>query len=550
MDINEITNETGVSARADDKTREDFSRDTSLFQVEPDAVVFPHEADDVEKLVSYVADRKEKNPGLSLTGRSAGTDMSGGPLNESLIMSCTEGLNEIKELDEIHAVVQPGVYFHDLKPKLDDLSVTMPTFPASWSLAALGGMVMNNCGGEKTLRYGQMRDFVNSVSMVLADGNEYAFGPINTDELESKKAQDDFEGEVYRRIHALLEENYDLIQKAKPNTSKNSAGYALWDVWNREKGVFDLSQLFVGSQGTLGMMTEADIRLVDKRPHTRLIPVFLPSWDSLPELVNKLLDYDPESLEVFDKDTELLGLRFLPEIAQKAGKRLVSFALDFLPEAWIGVKMHGIPNLVVLVELAEESEEILDEKTAGIQEVLDEFEDLYYRTLYDEEEAEKYWIMRRESFNLLRNHVKGKQTAPFVDDFCVQPEYIPEFLPRARKLLEDHGIDVNITGHAGNGNFHIIPLMDLTQKYERDKLMPVAEKFYDLVLEYDGTITAEHNDGIIRTPFLEQMYGEEVYDLFREVKDIFDPQNIFNPGKKVGGSLEYADDHISAKKKE
>jgi len=549
MDITQITEETGVTVKYDSATRDTFSRDTSLFSVEPTAVVFPRSGVDVQKLVSFVSRHKAENPKLSLTARSAGTDMTGGPLNESLIMSCTEHLNAVKEVGEDFAITEPGVFYRDFEERITPEHLTMPTYPASKSIAALGGMIMNNCGGEKTLRYGQMREFVNAVKMVLSDGNEYTFGPLSRAELEDKKAQEDFEGEVYRRMHQLLEDNYELVKHAKPATSKNSAGYALWEVWDRESGVFDLGQLFVGSQGTLGMLTEANVRLIKKKESTRMIPVFLPDWDHLPELVNKILPFAPESLEVFDEDTELLGLRFLPQIAKKAGKSLLGFAFQFLPEAWIGIKMREIPDLVVLVELAEDKEEELEKKAAQIVEIIDEIPGVYHREPLNEAQAEKYWIMRRESFNLLRSSVGDKQTAPFVEDFCIAPDDIPEFLPRARELLESHGIDVNIAGHAGNGNFHIIPLMDLTKSEEREKIPVVAQEFYDLVLEYNGTITAEHNDGIIRTPFLEQMYGQEVYELFKQVKQIFDPQNIFNPGKKIGGTLEYASEHIQVKKK-
>jgi FAD/FMN-containing dehydrogenase len=549
MDITQITKETGVTVKADNQTRETFSRDTSLFQVHPEAVVFPESASDVEKIVSYVARHKEENPYLSITGRSAGTDMTGGPLNDSLIMSCTEHLNVVLELSDDHAVVQPGVYYRDFEKKLTPDYLTMPVYPASKSIAALGGMVMNNCGGEKTLRYGQMRDFVNSVKMVLADGKEYLFGPMNREELEGVKSQDNFIGDIYRRMYSLLEDNYDLVKAAKPSTTKNSSGYALWDVWDRESGTFDMSQLFVGSQGTLGMMTEANVRLIKKKPHTRLVSVFFKDWDAVPDLVNRLLPLDPDSLEAFDDQTLKLGLRFMPEIARKVGSNFFSFASRFIPEAWIGVKMLGIPKLILLVELAEDTEEELDKKTKQVEEVLEDF-DAYSRTLYEEEEQEKYWVMRRQSFNLLRQHVKGKQTAPFIEDFCIKPEDVPEFLPKAINILEGSDIAVNIAGHAGNGNFHIIPLMDLTTDAQKDKIMAVADEFYDLVISYGGTITAEHNDGIVRTPFLKKMYGKEVYELFEEVKKIFDPENIFNPGKKVGGTKEYAREHISAKKKE
>lgn len=545
--IDELKKQTDLQVRADDATREKFSRDWSLFAVEPQAVVFPKDPEDVETLVKFVSEQTGED--VSVTGRSAGTDMTGGPLNESIIMSCTEHLNEVKLIRDDHAVVQPGVYYHDFENKISPKHLTMPTYPASKSIAALGGMIMNNCGGEKTLRYGQMREYVNSVDMVLRDGNTYTFGPISEEVLEEKKQQDDLEGEVYRRMHTLLEENWETIQKAEPNTSKNSAGYALWRIWDKESGIFDLSQLFVGSQGTLGMLTEANIKLQEQKDHERLFAVFFDGWNTLPQVVNSLLEKDPESLEVFDKETLKLGIRFMPQIAKAVGQNLLVFLYRFLPEAWIGVKMGGLPGMVLLVELAEDSEEKLIEKSEAVREVLEELP-VYYRELEEESEQEKYWTMRRESFDLLHDSVEGKQTAPFVEDFCVQPEDIPEFLPRARELLEDYGIDVNIAGHAGNGNFHIIPLMDLSKKEERDKIPEVAKRFYDLVAEYDGTITAEHNDGIIRTPFLPQMYGEEVYSLFEEVKDIFDPDDIFNPGKKVEGTLNYATKHIAQEEAE
>ncbi len=153
-------------------------------------------------------------------------------------------------------------------------------------------------------------------------------------------------------------------------------------------------------------------------------------------------------------------------------------------------------------------------------------------------EAEKYWRIRRESFNLLRKHVHGKRTAPFIDDIIVKPEYLPEFLPKVRALVDEYKLVYTIAGHPGNGNFHIIPLMDLNSVYSADVILELSKKVYDLVHEYHGSISAEHNDGIIRTPYLLQMFGQKMCDLFSEVKKIFDPQDIFNPRKKVDGTFE------------
>ncbi len=514
----------------------EYSRDTSLFRRVPEMVIFPKNADDIKKLVTWVNAEKKNQPGLSITARSAGSDMTGGPLNDSIILGTTRYLNhENVDEDNLTAVVEPGVYYRDFEKETLPENITFPSYPASKRLAAMGGIIMNNSGGEKTLRYGQTRDFVDEVSMVLADGNLYHFGPLTISDLEKKKAQKDHEGDIYRKMFALLDDNYDLIKAAEPKVSKNSAGYALWRVWDKEKGIFDLSQLFVGSQGTLGVLTKAKIRLMNEKPHRRMFATFYKSWDDLPAVVNAVLPYGPESLETFDRATLKLGLRFMPQVAKRAGESFVSFALRFLPEVFLGVRMLGMPKLIVLIELAEDFEAELDKKTTQIEKVLKPFR-VWYRILKKEPEMAKYLTMRHESFALLREHVKGKKTAPFVEDFAVLPERMPEFLPKMLAILKEYGIKANIAGHAGNGNYHIIPLMDLNDEKERAKILPAADKIYQLIIEHGGTITAEHNDGIMRTPYLRDMYGEKIYELFKEVKDIFDPQNIFNPGKKIGGT--------------
>jgi len=528
----------------DEATLEHFSRDASLFKVRPKVVVQPKHVKDVQAIINFVSHNQKDFPGLAITGRAAGTDMTGAAIGEGIIVDFSKYFNA-EEIDVAHlkATVQPGVYFRDFEKISLPEKVSMPVYPASKSLAAFGGMIMNNCGGEKTLRYGQMRKFVTSLKVVLADGNEYEFGKITLQELEKKKKLDTFEGEIYRNIHALIVDNYNTIQAAKPKTAKNSSGYALWEVYDKEAETFDLAQLFTGSQGTLGLMTEAEIRLVESEPYKRLVTVFSNSWDTIPEVVNELSSIGVEGMETFDDTTLKLGLKFMPEIAKKVGKNFFSFALQFIPEAIIGMKMLGLPKVIILVQISENSEVVADRKA---KEVINTLKDnkVYARIIKSEQEAEKFWVMRRESFNLLRNKVKDKQTAPFIDDFCVLPEKLPVVLPAILKILKDNKIPVNVVGHAGSGNLHIIPLMNLNDENERAKIAPVSTEVYDLVIKHGGTITAEHNDGIIRTPYVKQMFGEEMYNIFKEVKKIFDPKNIFNPGKKVGGTVAYMESHI------
>ena len=521
----------------DELTLKKYSRDASLFEVKPKLVVFPKDTDDLKALVKWIGD----NPGHSVTVRAAGSDMTGGPLNESIIADITKYMNHIGESYGAEITVQPGAYYRDFEKKTLEKGLILPCFPASKNLCALGGMISNNCAGERTLRYGKMENYVLGSKIIFSNGKEYLIRPLNKTELEVKMAQEDFEGNIYKNLFELIEKNREILDQAKPKISKNSAGYYLWNIWNGE--IFDLNKLIVGSQGTFGIVTEAKIKLIPEKAYHDMIALFFQSWNELPQVVNAILPYGPESLETFDDETLKLGIRFMPEIAKRANSNFFSFALKFIPEALIGARMFGLPKLVILAEVAENTDEEVKTKVQKIIEAIKPF-NVWHRIIEKDSEENKFWVMRRESFNLLRQHVGDKRTAPFVDDFCIAVEKIPEFLPRALKILKDNGIVANIAGHAGNGNFHIIPLMDLKKASERAKVVAVSDKFYDLVAKFKGSISAEHNDGIIRTPYLSKMYSLEILELFKKTKEIFDPLNIFNPGKKVYGTLEYLESHI------
>ncbi|MFY9457866.1 MAG: FAD-binding oxidoreductase [Candidatus Spechtbacterales bacterium] len=526
----------------DDQTLKHYSTDASIFEVRPKAVIFPKDAEDVRNLVKFASENKKKYPELSLTPRSGGTDMTGGPLGESIVVEFDRYFNNIKNIGKDSAVVQPGVYYRDFEKETLKHGLIFPSYPASKSICAIGGIVSNNAGGEKTLKYGKTNRYVRGLKVVLCDGNEYEFKRLNKIELQAKKAQGDFEGSIYRKVYQIVEDNFDIIQKAKPLVSKNSAGYYLWDVWDRE--YFDLTQLFVGSQGTLGLITEAELSLVKKRKHSRLVVVFLDEFAKMTDFVHTALKYDPESLETFDDNTLKLALRFLPDVAKKIGTaNFFSLIFSFLGEGLAILKKLHLPKFIILVELTGDDENEISDRAKKLRDGLRPL-GVYAKIARPGMDTEKYWVMRRESFNLLRDKVKDKRATPFIDDIIVDPEHLTEFLPKLYNILEEYGITPTLAGHAGSGNFHIIPLMDLSRESERAKIPVVSKKVYGLVLEYGGSITAEHNDGLIRSPYLEQMYGAEIYGLFKKVKEIFDPKNIFNPGKKVGADLDYAMRHI------
>ncbi|MDP2648254.1 MAG: FAD-binding oxidoreductase, partial [Candidatus Yanofskybacteria bacterium] len=486
---------------------EKYSRDASLFQVKPSLIAIPQDEDDIKSLVSYAG----RNPSekISLTVRSGATDMTGGPLNESVILDVSR-LDKIIEVGESprsssgplrhssgeaseadgYAVTQPGVFYRDFEKATLAKNLLMPAFPASREICTVGGMVANNAGGEKTLTYGQTKEYVQELKVVLADGNSYEIKPLDAVELGAKMAQQDFEGDMYRQIHSLLQENYDLIQEHKPKVSKNSAGYYLWDVWDRR--TFDLTKLFTGSQGTLGIITEIKFKLIRPKPYSKLLIIFLNDFKLLAKVAGAVMRFKPESFESFDDKTLKLALRFLPDFIKLLGKNIFALAWQFLPEFGL-VLSGGVPKLILLAEFTGDSEKEVDDKLQQARQALAPFS-VQSRITRSQDEAKKYWTIRRESFNLLRYHIKDKRTAPFIDDMVVKPEYLPEFLPRLEALLQPYNLVYSIAGHVGDGNFHIIPLMTMGDQKIRQIIPELSKKIYGLILEFHGSITGEHND--------------------------------------------------------
>lgn len=513
-----------------------FSRDTSVFVKTPELVVYPKDADDVAAIVRTIAGGRKDGINASLTARSAGTDMSGGPLTDSVVAVFTKYMNKVVEVGNGYAVTEPGAFYRDFeKATLAEGRQIMPSYPASREIAAMGGIVNNDSGGERTLEYGKTRKYVEEIDVVLSDGTKATLKQHSKEEVERKASFDTLEGRIYRDMRRLLLENKDAIEAARPKVSKNSAGYALWDVMDEDGGM-NLAKLVCGAQGTLALMTSARLSLIREQGYRSMLIIFLDDITLLPEIVRRVLPFNPESFESYDDHTFKLAMRFLPQMLSQMG--LVGAAklgLSFLPEVGMVIR-GGVPKLILMAEFSEDTHQEALFKVGQARASLADLE-LPMRIARDEKAAEKYWKVRRESFALLRKNAHGLYAAPFIDDFVVPPDTYPEFLPELNALLAKYELLYTIAGHIGNGNFHIIPLMDLKDPKVRSVILELAPLVYALVIKYGGTTTGEHNDGIIRTPYLPQLFGAKIVSLFEETKRIFDPSNIFNPGKKVGGTF-------------
>lgn len=529
----------GIEIVTDEEGKFKYRRDTSIFEIEPQAVVFPKNSGDIEKLVKLV--KTEKLANLSLTVRAAGTDMTGGSLTESVLLDVTKYMNKVKEVGKDFAVTEPGVYYRDFEKETMKKNLFLASFPASRELCAMGGIVSNNSGGEKTLQYGKTNKFILGLKVILSDGKEYYFEKLDKHSLQEKLVNEGFEGDVYRQIYKLVTENKKMIEESRPKVSKNSSGYNIWDVYDGEN--FDLTQLFCGAQGTLGIVTEEKLKLVEKQKYEKLFVVFFKNLDTLPQFTQDVLKLKPTSLEITDDHTFKLYLKYAREMSELLGAGGIFSTIKlFLPE-FIMTLRSGIPKLVTLVQFEGDDDEILRGKVKQLKTLVQKY-NLKGRFCKTQLEADKYWKLRRDTFKLLREKIKDRHSTPFIDDISILPEYLPEFIPQLTKILDEHKILYTISGHLGDGNLHVIPLMDLSREEERNKIYEVTDIVYNLILKHKGTLSAEHNDGLIRSPYLEMEFGKEVYDIFKKVKVIFDPHNIFNPNKKIGVTREYAISHM------
>jgi FAD/FMN-containing dehydrogenase len=526
----------------DGHVRAAYSHDASIYEMTPEAVLAPKNAEDIGRLVQFVANHKATHPALSITPRSAGTDMSGGAISNSLLIDMTKHFNTIHSItsDELH--VQPGVYMRDVDPLLKENHALIGSVPASRNLCTVGGMVGNNAGGEQSLRYGNTENAVRELSVVFADGNEYVVKPLNRRQLEQKMSKKTFEGRLYKQVFELIEENYDLIRNARPKVNKNSMGYNLWSVWDRETGIFDMTRLITGSQGTLGIVTDITFRLLPRASYSGLLVLYLSKIRHLGDIIATVMRHHPATFEGFDDITFELGVKHFKLFKKQLGTKEWLKQQSTLASSVAKFRGH-LPNMVLMVEFEGQTPEEVEQKISKLQKALKHYK-LKTEVAGNEEQSSRFWQIRRASLSLLRERIHGKYASPFIDDLTVQPRYLPEFLPALRKIIRKYDLPATIAGHFGDGNFHIIPLMAIESAAAQAKLEPCMRDIVPLVLKYNGTLAGEHNDGMVRGPWLPAVFGDEMYQIFRRTKEIFDPMYIFNPHKKTDASWSFSMKHI------
>ena len=290
-------------------------------------------------------------------------------------------------------------------------------------------------------------------------------------------------------------------------------------------------------------MTKANIKLVPAPLHSGTLVCYLHSIDNLGTIIPAVLAEKPATFECFDDNTLWMSFKFVFSFIKRLGPiTWLIMCLQLIPDGL--AILRGTPKLVLLIEFTGETQQEVHNKIHTAKQNLQKYDFTYMEEDDTEAKARKFWLMRRESFNLLRSKVKDKHTAPFIDDLIVPPARLAEFLPQLRAIIKKYELIATIAGHLGDGNFHVIPLMKIEDPKERAKFEPAMREVNTLVIKYGGSVSGEHNDGMIRGPWLQQMYSPSVLGYMKEIKAMYDPLNIFNPHKKTDATWEYSFNHI------
>lgn len=483
-----------------------YAVDAGIYRIPPQAVVLVESEEDIAATIGYAVSR-----GIPLTPRAAGTNLTGSAIGSGIILDVSR-LNRILEVnrEERWARVQPGIVLAELNKQLSSQGLLFGPDPSSGDMCKLGGMIANNSSGPHTLRYGSVKDNVRRLRLCLTSSSwiEARSYSLNDPTLECLLTT----VPTLRDVLMLTQTHADLIAAKRPTVSKNSCGYNLFGVAEGlTRGLFDLPKLFVGSEGTLGVMSEATLTLVAKPTSTLTALLHFRSLEEVGEAVPRILTLQPSALEVMDANT--LNL--------------------------IGRGAHGIPAdaaATLLLEIDADSLELdIRERAHAIGAICRPYKLASEPTLaFEAERREQLWKARKALYPTLYRFDPKKKPINFVDDVVVPAERISELIRYLEDFFEEQSVPVAIFGHIGNGNAHIVPLLDVNDRGDFEKMVRAYQDIHTTVLNrFGGSICGEHGDGRVRAGFVKQMFGEELYDLFLQVKKAFDPGNVLNPGIKL-----------------
>ncbi len=484
-----------------------YSTDASIYQMMPVGVVLPQSLEDVTNTVRLAA-----SAGVPVLPRGGGTALAGQSVNHAVVIDFSKYMNRLLEMnpEEGWAWVEPGIVLDRLSALGAPHGLKFAPDPATSSRGNVGGAIGNNSCGSHSIVYRKTVDHVLELETVLSDGTVATFGELTAEGLEAKVGLQTLEGRVYREALRIAEDQRDELDRHYPNILRRVSGYNLDEMLKRP---INLAKLIIGSEGTLATVTRARVRMVRRPAATALAVLHFRTLVEAMEATVALLEEGPAAVELMDSNIVRQGR------SQVAIARRMGF-------------VEGDPEALLIVEMAGDTPE---EAAAGVERVarVAQRQGLSYHTLLltDPAEQANVWAVRRDGLGLIMSARGNLKALPFVEDTAVSPERLPEYIRRFDALVAEEGTTAAHYGHASVGCLHIRPLVDLKTEEGVGRMARIAERVADLVLEFGGSLSGEHGDGIVRGVFVEKMFGPKLHGAFRELKRAFDPDGIMNPGK-------------------
>lgn len=507
-----------------------YATDASFYQITPVAVAVPVDRDDVRAAVRLAAEH-----GVAILPRGGGTSLAGQTVGEALVIDLSKHLNRLLEVDvpKRLARLEPGLVRDELNAQVAPHGLHFAPDPATTSRANLGGMIGTNSSGTKSILYGKTIDHVVALTVLLADGAELHLAETDAETWATKAAGDGREGEIYRGFERLIRDNADEIAERFPKTMRRVGGYPLDEFIGeavRGEKPWNLAKLFVGSEGTLGLVLEATVRLEPLPAATSLVVGHFRDALEAIRAVEPILPFRPSAVEILDRAV-LEGAKQNLEASRLSG---------FL---------EGDPEAVLLIEFYGDDGEDVARRAREMTAVLEDLGLGYSHPLYlDPEEQRQAWEVRKAGLGLMLAMKGDRKPLAFIEDAAVPLPVLPEYVATMRDFCRQRGVDLAMYAHASVGVLHLRPILDLRRREDVEHLRAIAERSFTEVLGYGGSFSSEHGDGLVRSAFNERFFGPTLYRAFQDVKRLFDPAGLMNPGKivdapPIDGSLRQGPDY-------
>jgi FAD/FMN-containing dehydrogenase/Fe-S oxidoreductase len=515
-----------------------YATDASVYRELPLAVARPKTESDIKKLITFANQHK-----TSIIPRTAGTSLAGQVVGKGIVVDVSYYWTNVLEInkEEKWVRVQPGVNLDELNKILEPHGLFFAPETSTANRCMIGGMVGNNSCGSHSVIYGTTRDHTLELKTILSDGSDAVFKAVTLEEFEAKTQGTSLESKIYKHIKTILSDpaNAEEIRKEfpKPSIRRRNTGYAIDELLESQpftpgKPAFNMCKLLAGSEGTLAFTTEIKLNLVDVPPkHKAVVAVHMNTIDESTRANLIALKYNPGAVELIDD----IILQCTKHNIEQAKNRFF---------------VQGDPGALLVVEFARDSKEEIERLAREMEAEMRANGYGYYFPILHGADVNKVWNLRKAGLGLLANVPGDPKAVACIEDTAVAVEDQPEFIREFQQILDKHNKSCVFYAHIGDGEIHLRPILDLKKEEDRQLFFTITDEVADLVKKYRGSLSGEHGDGRVRGEFVKKMIGEKNYNMIVELKHVWDPNNIFNPGKivhtpKMNESLRYESNQVT-----